>query len=147
MIALISLPKNVHKSVFCAWQASPSLLKLNQFRTALYNSTLISSVFVSCWPKLDNNSEDIFFCGFFISFLFSTFIKAARMLDVSLPILLSVKTLIFYFSSVSSSLHDFHYILWTNRDTDNPCKLCYFFFLRQCHIFFCYGWHIPLYNR
>ena len=58
----------MYKFAFSSCQASPSLLKLNPFRTALCSSTLISSVFVSCWSKLDNNSGDIFFAVFLFHF-------------------------------------------------------------------------------
>ena len=47
-----------------SWQTSPSLLQLIQFRADSFSRAGISSVFVSCRPKLDNNSEDIFFAAF-----------------------------------------------------------------------------------
>ena len=60
--------KNVYNFSISSWQASPSLLQLTQFRTESFSRAGISSVSVSCRPKLANNSEDIFFCSFFISF-------------------------------------------------------------------------------
>lgn len=78
------LKKNVYKFSISSWQTSPSLINLYQFRTALCSSVfIISSVSVSCWSKLANNSEDIFFCNFFIPFFskkkcsYSCFIKSA----------------------------------------------------------------------
>ena len=65
---LFLFEKNVYNFSISSWQASPSLLQLTQFRTDSFSRAGISSVFVSCRPKLANNSEDIFFCIFFISF-------------------------------------------------------------------------------
>ena len=54
----------VYNFLISSWQTSPSLLQLIQFRADSFSRAGISSVFVSCRPKLDNNSEDIFFAAF-----------------------------------------------------------------------------------
>lgn len=135
MIIRIPSLKNVHKFVFSSWQASPSFLKLNQFRTALCSSTFISSVFVNCWPKPVNNSGDIFFYSFFylifssgnnthkatlcnllhqVMVLLCLLIPTACMLYIPLTMLLAVKSLIFYFPSVPSGFHIFLCITFCN---------------------------------
>lgn len=64
-----------------------------------------------------------------------TFMKTACMLYLSLPMLLSVKSLIFYFPSVSSGIYYLFCITFGNPDACNLGECC-FFHLSFCHLSF-----------
>ena len=64
-----------------------------------------------------------------------TFMKTACMLYLSLPMLLSVKSLIFYFPSVSSGMYYLFCITFGNPDACNLGECC-FFHLSFCHLSF-----------
>ena len=72
-----------------------------------------------------------------IMILLCLFIPAACMFYITLPMLLSVKSLIFYFPTISSSLYDFSRIFPCNLYACNPCKLCCFLFSICLHFLFC----------
>lgn len=59
--------------------------------------------------------------------LLRTFIPAAGMLYISLPVLLSVKSLVFNFPSVASGCYQFLCIRFCYLNACNPCKFSGFF--------------------
>ena len=97
----------------------------------------LKKLYKNILPSDWQNMKLIEICYLFhqiVIFLY-TFMKTACMLYLSLPMLLSVKSLIFYFPSVSSGMYYLFCITFGNPDACNLGECC-FFHLSFCHLSF-----------